>query len=474
MEGWFDGDSIRVAEYWRKEPETKTIALLSDGRVIDKGEDEAALSQILGQPGSDGNLITIVRERQVESFCIYCYKCSGAEVLEKKKWAGRFIPIVPVYGKRINIEGQDKYRGVVRFSKDAQRVYNYMRSTLVEAVALTPKAPYMATPKMIEGFEQQWKKAHTKNYPVLMYNVDASAPGGGKPSREPPIEVQAGLYAEVKQSDYDIQATTGMYKPSLGAEGREESGKAILARQREGDVGTFAFVDNLSRALKHTGEILVDLIPRIYDTERQVRILGADGNEDFVVLNQTVVDPETGEEIIVNDLSKGRYDVSITTGPSYTTARQEAAAQLMDLLKIDPQIANAVSDLMVKWLDMPGAQELEKRLRLVGIKGGFITPGPDDEMPQPTDEQKAGADMAKQAAAAKLHELITRIQKMESEIQNNRTASALDMAQVQKLVAEAMDQQIDNRIKSGLLRIDPATGQIVLADQQPQATVSIR
>lgn len=445
LEAWYKKDAIRIAEYFKKIPITKTICMLSDGRVVEEKELKAALQPQAGQPQ-----VTCERTRTVKTHKVIWYKCSALEVLEgPKDWAGKYIPIVGCYGKRVNLEGEEKTRGVIRFAKDAQRTYNYNRSTAIEAVALTPKAPYMVTAAMIKGYEAQWKNAHKKNYPFLYYNADPDAVGsGGMPSRQTPPTVQEGMRAEVELSAQDIQATTGYYNPSLGALSQERSGVALEAQKREGDTGSFAYIDNLSKALKYTGEILVDLIPKIYDSERQVRILGPDGTEKFVQINQTVIDPKSGGEIIVNDLSQGKFDVAVTTGPSYQTKRQEAAAQLLDLIKVDPEIAGSVADILVKWLDIPGSDELAERFRILAIKQGIIAPTPEDmkNMPPPDPQAQKAAQLELLLKSGDLHEQIAGIARKESE-------ARLNQGRLAQLVEEAVKTHIEARLAAGALAL---------------------
>lgn len=207
---------------------------------------------------------------------------SGAEILEgPHDWAGKFIPLVPVWGDLVNIEGQEKYSGMVRFSRDAQQVYNFHRTLAIEAVANAPKAPFMVTPEQIKGFEAIWKASSSENFPYLPFN---NVQGQPPPQRARPPDVPVSLIELARLDNDDLKAVNGQFDASLGKQSNETSGKAILARQREGDTATYSYLDNLSRAIKFTGEILVDLIPKIYDTPRAIRILGEDGKEDWAHL----------------------------------------------------------------------------------------------------------------------------------------------------------------------------------------------
>lgn len=457
LERWYaQDDTVRIAEYWYKEPEQVEIALLSDGQTIELTGDTPKILDELAVMG-----VEIVRKRKVTKECVYMEIVSGTEVLEGPyKWPGKFIPVVPVFGEEIDIEGEQKWAGLTRWAKDAQRSYNYHRSTMIELIDLQPKAPWLLTPEMVKGQEKFWQNAHRKNLPFMIYNPDPKAPGGA-PRREVGPQIPAAYAQESITASDDIKATTGIYDASLGQRSNETSGKAILARQREGDVATFAFMDNLARSIKYTGEILVDLIPKIYDTERVVRILGKDGAEEYKTLNQTVMDTQTMQPVIVNDITKGKYDVTVTTGPSYTTQRVEAAEQLMNLMQVRPEMAMLLSDIFVKNLDMPYADEIHKRVRLMMIQQGMVEPSEDDELPPPK-EPSPQEQMQMQSMQTQLEKLMAEVEKIQVENQAKMQKLQIEGAQAEagiektraeteKLVEETVTQVIENLARQGLI-----------------------
>jgi hypothetical protein len=259
----------------------------------------------------------------------------------------------------------------VRNAKDAQRMYNYWVSQEAEMLALAPKAPFIGYGGQFEGYEMQWKTANTNNWPYLEVNPDATDGIGNPlplPQRAAPPLAQTGLIQAKMGASDDIKATTGQYDSSLGATSNERSGRAILARERQGDTGTYHYVDNLARAVRHVTRQLVDLIPKIYDTERVARIVGLDGNVDMVKINP--MQPEPVKElrdqngIVIEKIynpSVGVYDVMVTTGPGYMTKRQEALDAMSMLLQSNPQLWSVAGDLFIKNMDWPGAQEMAKR-----------------------------------------------------------------------------------------------------------------
>jgi hypothetical protein len=398
---WFFDEKVRVCEYWYKKPYNKTICLLSNGETVDKEQVAPVLDELAAEKG-----VTILREREVQ--CMKVYQCvvSGAEVLSKPvEWPGKFIPIVPVWGDLVNIEGRDLFSGMVRFSKDAAKGYNFTRTMAVESVANAPKAPWLVTPKMLEGgLQKVWDEANVENFPYLPFNPDPNVPGG-MPKREPPPDVPRSLIELAKLDNDDLKATMGQFDASLGKQGNETSGKAIMARQREGDNANFNYIDNLGRAIKYTGEILVDLIPHYYDTPRSIRVLGEDGAEKYVQLYGETLDKQTGQKVKVNDLSRGRYDVTVSVGPTFATQRMEAAELLTNIMQSAPETAPILADLVVKNMDGPGTDEASKRLRRMAIKAGMVAPTDEDredEANNPTPpnpmaelelrEKKLGAD----------------------------------------------------------------------------------
>ena len=356
---WYDGDSMRVAEYWVKKPYRKTIYKLSDGRVLDdegmKQPDEIERIQMLG--------LQVITEREVDTYKVCQYILSGNEVLEGPiEWAGRYIPIIPVMGEELWIGETRVVRGILRGLKDAQQLFNYMRSSSAEVIALQPKQPWIMTPGMIEGHEAMWNNAGKKNLPYLLYNPDPVA-GGSVPQRQMPPQAANGFIAEAGMAADDMNAVTGIYPGALGQRSNETSGKAIIARDQQSDVSTFVFIDNIAFAIATTGKQLIDLIPRIYDTERTIRIIGEDGSVQTETINKAMIGND-GEQIYY-DLSRGKYDVTVETGPSFSSRRQEAAAGMTEFARVVPMAAPLIGDMLAEAQDWPNADKLKERLQMM-------------------------------------------------------------------------------------------------------------
>ena len=362
---WLNENTVRIAEYFYVDYDRATLNLYPGNMTAFEGTPEDRdLRAIYGKPK---------RTRQADRKRIKWCKINGYEILEEQEWAGQYIPVVRVVGNEFEVDGRLFVSGLVRNAKDAQRMYNYWVSQEAEMLALAPKAPFIGYGGQFEGYEDKWKTANTNNYPYLEVNPDVTDGQGNMlplPQRAQPPMASSGLLQAKAGAAEDIKASTGQYNASLGMGSNERSGKAILARQREGDVGTYHYQDNLARAVRHVTRQLVDLIPKIYDTERIARIIGEDGEVSNVKLNpeqpeamKKIVDPQNPDVVIekIYNPGVGKYDVVVSTGPGYATKRQEALEAMAQLLQGNPDLWKVAGDLFVKNMDWPGAQEMAKR-----------------------------------------------------------------------------------------------------------------
>lgn len=395
---WLTRDGVRVAEYWVRRKVMKTLGLTDDGKTIDMSK----LSPEVAQAGIDQGIIT--RTRQAESYEVEQYVVSGSAVLAGPyKWAGKWIPIVPVLGSEVPLETAIMRHGLIRFARDPQQLYNYNRTAAAETLSLQPKSPWLVTVKMISKFRGIWDNASKTNTPYLPYEPDDKAPGMG-PRREHPPQMPEAFAREAQIADQDMKATTGIYDASLGAKSNETSGIAIRNRESQGDTANYHYGDNLQRSLWHAGRIMIDLIPKIYDSERVIRCIGEDDSEETVRVNFSGIGPD-GLPTLVNDLSTGRFDVRATIGPSYSTKRMEAADTLIAYLKADPAAMPMIRDLVAKNFDWPGADEMAKRFRNAIPPALLVDPDdpeapPPPPPPNPLDDPTIRADVELKAAQA--------------------------------------------------------------------------
>jgi len=348
---WVQQDLIRIAEYFEKSYETKTLYLDVDGNATFERPEQYTQS------------------RTVKKYKIIRHLVSGVEELEEpREWPSKYFPNVPAYGKTTNIRGERKVRGSVRFAKDPNRAYNYWRSASTEQVAMAPKAPWLLTPKMISGHESMWDTAHKENRPYLLFNVD-KAVQGLLPQRTPPAQIPTGVANEIAMADGEIRDTMNVNLAKAGLVSNERSGKAIRERRRGSDTANYTYLDNMAWTHESVGRILLDLIPKIYDTERIVRIMNEDGTVQSAKFGRTgyPVQEVVNEmdEIIdrIYDPNVGKYDVVVSIGPSYSTQRQEAADNMFSIMQTSPDIAKLTADLLFQYQDFPGADKIAERIR---------------------------------------------------------------------------------------------------------------
>lgn len=370
---WINTEEVRVAEWWTREDVPATLLKLSNGEVMYQPEYEKA-KEIF-----DIMRVSIAGQRDTTTKRVTQRIITCAEILETNDWAGKYIPIVPVYGDSVVIEGKRYLLSLVRFAKDPQRMFNYWRSASTELVALAPKTPFIGAVGQFATDAEKWANANTVSHSHIEYDpVNIDGQPAGAPQRQGFAGPPAGALQEAANASEDMKSVMGLYDASLGARSNETSGKAILARQREGDTSTYNFTDNLSRAIRHLGRILVDLIPKVYDTERMIRVIHEDGTNTSVPVNgaqpPAPPQPRTPEEAAkqqeemqgmaaVYNITTGKYDVTCETGPSYNTKREESSEQMMAFMQAVPGAAAVMGDLVAKNLDWPGAEDIAERLK---------------------------------------------------------------------------------------------------------------
>lgn len=365
---WVGDDKVRVAEYYRVVEEAdKLVAYIDPAtgqRVIERKKkiEKELLKSVIDDPAT--KLRDIV-DKKVEWYMIV-----GNEIADRSIWPGNTIPLVRIIGEETVIDGKLDRKGHTRAMKDPQKIYNYWNSATVEQVALQTKIPYVATLSSIEGLETYWETANTVNHAVLPYNqFDDMGKEQREPKRmEPPAMAQA--YIEgLKIASEQIKEVSGQYQAELGMEGNEKSGVAIQNRQRQGDNATYHYIDNLAIGIKRTGKILIDLIPKIYDTKRVLKIMMAEGKDNEVTIDPTAQnaysEQATSKDAIqsIFNPNVGKYDVEAEIGPDNGTQRQEAVKAFMALAQADPDILKIGGDIIVKMLDVPMADVLAERIQ---------------------------------------------------------------------------------------------------------------
>lgn len=435
---WAEEGVIQVAEWWTREEVSRQLVQLSDGSILDGNQYQKAKDYF------DTLGLQVRGERDAKSWKVKQRVMTGAEVLEENDWPGIYIPIIPVYGDEVNIEGKRHFRSMIRDAKDPQRMFNYWRTTSTELVALAPRVPFIGPKGAFVTDAVKWSSANSVSHPFIEYD------GGIAPQRQPlDTGGAAGAMNEALAAADDLKSIMGLYDASLGQRSNETSGRAIMARQREGDTSTFHFIDNMSRAIRHLGRVVVDLIPHVYSGPRILRVVGEDGSTQNVSVNQPqTVGTQTPEQATaaaqqavsrIYDLTTGRYDVVVEAGPSFTTRREEAAMQMTELMRAYPPAAPLIADMLAKNMDWPGAEEIAARFKAM--------------LPQPVQGQNPEVQQA-QAAIQQLQQQLAQAntdksieaRKLDIDAFNAETnrlkavGAGMQPQQVQALVMQTMQQ----------------------------------
>jgi len=417
---WVTKEDIRIAEYFYTEREKAMIIQLSDGTT--GYSDEMPSKEVLASAG-----ITVIDKRDTWRKKIKWCKLTAMQILEEGEWAGKYIPIVPVYGQEVRVDDKHKKFGLVRMAKDPQRMYNYWATALTETVALAPKAKWLLAEGQDEGHENEWAMANIKAMPVLRYKqTDTEGRTAPTPVRLQPEPPPAGVMSALQGMNQDLMAVVGIFDPGQLPQG-QQSGKALQGQQQQADMTNFHYYDNLTRSIRHTGRIILDLIPKIYDRQRVMRIIGDDGKPDMVTINEQGQD-EQGMSKVLNDVTVGEYDVVMETGPGYNSKRQEAVDSMMGLLGADPTLMQTAGDLIFRNMDFPGAEIIADRLAASNPMAQI-----DDKSPIPPQVQMQLAQSKQQ------------IQQLQQQIQ----AEEMDKkyrATVQQQVQEAETQREKMRL----------------------------
>jgi len=369
-------------------------------------------------------------------------KMTGKSVIEERDLACTMIPVIRVAGEERRYDGKRDYRGIIRDIRDPAQMYNYWSSANTEAVALSPKAPYIAPVEAIEGHEEAWKNANTSNAPYLPYNQFEPNTENrlDKPERAQAMGVNTALVQGMMQSAEDIRQVSGQSQAGFGEVGNEQSGRAINARRSEQDNNTFHFMDNLTRSIKQAGRIVVEMIPFIYDTRRVVRILGEDDAPDFATLDPTVPRAMVEQQDALGKIERiynpsiGRYDVRVTAGPSYATKAEEGAERLSQIVQAAPQMLAIAGDLLFKAMDIPGSDELAERMK------AMLPP----ELKALEEAKKSGQEQGMQQAEQVRQQMMQQIAPMVEELKAALDAAAAENDALQGAVDE-MKQQLTNK-----------------------------
>ena len=353
---WTKEDTCRRAEYFYLDEKATTACQLEDG------------STVLKDDLPEGAIVVKERPTTVKKW-YWCKLLGGHDVpLDKREWLGKYLPIISVTGKEVNVNGEVVRKGIVRDLKDPARMVNFSYSETVQTLALQNKVPYMASAESIEGHEDVWQAANIENRAYLPFNAyDGNGNQLPRPERQMPAVMPQAQVQLLQLSVEQMRAASGQQNANFGIKSEAASGVGIQRLKAQGEIATFHFPDNLARALRYEAKVLIDLIQNYYDSKRVVRILGLDGKEESATLDPEMEQPymeQDGEEDIQRIFNPllGEYDVVIDTGPSFQTQRQEGAANLNDLASRNPQLMQIAGDLIMRAQDFPMADKLAERM----------------------------------------------------------------------------------------------------------------
>ncbi len=467
---WYDDETVRVVEYWYKKPHTKDIWQVE---VPDPNDPEQPKVIVVDSESDEGIALAKTKGfkpkavRTVKTFIIEMVIASGKKVLEGPiRWAGHRFPFVMVYGEYKVIDGRKYWWGLVRNAKDAQRNYNISKTSIAETIAQAPKGKWWATPKQAAGLTDQWALAHKQNLPYMLYNVDNTSPG--PPTRMGAADVPVALMSQAEIDDRDLKDVMGVQDESLGQQTNASSGRAIFARQQQGEISNFNFKDNHAKGYELTYEILIDLIPEIYDSERELRIIGTDGKTDYKRINAIVQDPTTGKAIRVNDMSFGKYDATISVGPSFHTLRQEATETYSVLGQQFPQIWAVAGDLIMKSMDLPYADDIAGRLQTILPPEIQQTLNSDEELP-PEVEQ---AMRQVQQAMVQVQQHGQLVQEASAELETEKALNEKEKAELntEQANVKTAKAEFDTHVAKEMLRLLQAETGLLTKD----ASISVK
>ena len=431
-ETWSKEGRVKVTEYWRVVDKPMTIALLEDGSVVPV------------EKVPEGIMPVQTRKSSRKYACMYLI--TGNAILD-----GPYelpidrVPIMRVQGWEFNVQDKRVRFGLVRWAKDPQRLLNYWRSVAAQTLALAPKGKWLAHESVIpEDREDDFRAAATSADPLLIYGGN----GASAPVYTPPPQMPAALLQEAALNSQDMKDVTGIQDASLGVKSNETSGKAILARERAGDVSTYIYHDNLVKAISEAGRVTNMLIPTVYDTARTIRIVGEDDSTKV----QRINDPNNPNAV---DINQGRYDVAVETGPSYSTKRVEAADSMMQFMQAVPAAGAVAPDLIAKAMDWPMADVLAERLKKT-IPPQLLEGEEGQEPKQPSPAEQQAMQLQTAAAQAEVEEKIAQADKAKAD-----AAKALFEAQKAELELAAMQAHAMNG--------DHTFGKAAEMDRQVQA-----
>jgi hypothetical protein len=452
---WYDEHNVLVAEYWRREIVEKEIIALDNDTVVPLTEYREREQEYMAL-----GIMPVGEPRKVRSHKVMQYLMTGAEVLEENEWPGKWIPIVPVYGDEIVIDGERTFRSLIHDAKDAGREKNYWRSYAAEMVALAPKIPFVGPEGAFDGDTEKWSAINDESIPFVTYR------GPVPPQRQQGAQAP---YAEMQQAMAavdDMKAIIGLHSPSMGQRSGADSGIAIRSLQRQADIGTFHFLDNLTRSIRHAGRILIDLIAKVYTTPRIIRTLGEDMQPQMAAVAPAEAQGQEqdmarlmqrlGEISRIYDLTAGKYDLVVKAGPAYGTQREYARAEMAQIIsQMGESAARVIAPLYLRNSDWPGADEIADKL-----EAAEAAEGQQGQQEQP--------DMAMQAMMQQMQQQMQQLAGENNELKQQAALKAQEL-QIKAFEAETRRLEVQARAQNDAMghQVDAASAAMQARQSNP-------
>ncbi len=457
---YYTPDMTLIGELLYIKEVERELVLMSNGQVFVKDDDFALIEDELAAVG-----VTVEKTRKrMDRICYSRDFDNGGWLSEERETVFSWVPLIPTYGNFAHYQNKTTYHGVVRPMMDYQMVYNYIESRQIEEGALSPRAKYWMTPKQAAGHEDSLATMNTNSDPVQFYNHDPENPG--PPQQNGGAAVNQGLAVTAQSMAQGMMRAAGFAAPdAMSQVSSNTSGVAIKELQNKGDIGTIKFFESQEIAICHTARILIDSLSKVYDAERQVRVLGEDGSTSMAIINQQVQDQQTGQIVKLNDLSMGKYDVVCSSGPSFQNRQQETVSAMVEAASVSPEIMQIGNDVFASNVTAPGFDLVADRLRRMNFQQGII---PFEQM---TDEEKQEFQQMQQQQAeqgqqpdAMMVAAQAEMAKAEAEMQKTQIAS-------EKNQIEGMKAQIKAQYDNQMLQLQLQKQEIELAEKSQKANL---
>lgn len=455
---WCSGDTVYVAEYYEIGSDTETWVTVES---IDGTEEK--LPALQWEPQAEmrtalGDRVT--KTREIRRPIVRKWTLSGGKILKgPDRIPGRHIPIVPFFADRHVVDNVERARGIVRIAKDAQRLYNMQVSRLAHIAALTPHEKPILTPEQVAGHELWWADDPLMQRPYMLVNPITDANGNqtvaGPVAYTKPPDVPPVMAALIQQTAADIQQILGVRDDQVRS---NVSAQAVELVQNSKDMQGFVIFDNFAKAMKRSGEIWLEMARDVYVEEgREMESVGEQGETSVITLMRPVIDPDTSETIVENDISRAKMKVLVDVGPSFATRRDSTVRSLTGMMQsigpADPQTVQILAQAALMNMDGEGLGDLRDYFRQRLLRAGVLKPTDEEAQTLAQEAESQGPDPQAAYLAAAAQNEQAKAQKAqadtalalaradESKAKAAETIAGIDTDR-QRLVLDAIDRTI--------------------------------